>query len=303
MRDLPSRGRCHATFLLAYSARVRRCVDARAWITAALEKPTPMAASLDLNGTAQLLLDVGLAKVDDVVQIARELARLDQVADLSTLKRIARLLIVRRPPDWLRNSVVEGRVAAEFIPAADLDALSWLGSDLDPIIVAAHRQLYGYKDEDLLKRIGDAGELMIMGALHALKRQPRHVSLVSDRFGYDIELNSQQGRYGLEIKTVVPTTADRVLLSRHEFDVAARMEDRWKIVQIAISSIAVVRGLICAADVTGIRELSSSALMQMAPPDTSAFRWSESAEFLPMDDMWVASDLEVPSGFSFSLQA
>lgn len=303
MRDLPSRGRCHATFLLAYSARVRRCVGAEAWITAALEKPTHMAASLDLRGTAELLLDVGLAKVEDVVQITHELAKLDQVADLSTLKGIARLLIVRRPPDWLRTSVVEGRLTAEFIPAPDLEALSWLGPDLDPIIVAAYRQLYGHRDDELLKRIGDAGELMSMAALHTLNRQPRHVALVSDRFGYDIELNSQKDRYGLEIKTVVPTTADRVLLSRHEFDVAARMKDRWKIVQITISSIAVVRGVVCGADVLSIRELSSSALVQMAPHDTATFQWNESAEFRPPNDMWLPSDLKVPSNFTFSLRA
>lgn len=303
MPDLPSRGRCHATFLLAYSARVRHCVDAEAWITAALDKPTHMAASLDLNGTAELLLDVGLAKVEGGVQIMHELSKLDQAADLSTLKGIARLLIVRRPPDWLRSSVVEGQLATEFIPAQDLEALSWLGPDLDPIIVAAHQQLYGRQDDDLLKRIGDAGELMVIAALHALNRQPRHVSLVSDRFGYDIELNSQQYRFGLEIKTVVPSTADRVLLSRHEFDVAARMADRWKIVQITISSIAVVRGVVCAADVISIRELSSSALVQMAPPDTSTFQWSESAEFHPLDSMWLPSDLQVPSNFTFSLRA
>lgn len=65
-----------------------------------------------------------------------------------------------------------------------------------------------------------------MAALRAANYEPRHVSRVSDRFGYDIQYDLQQVRYGLEIKTVVPTTADRILLSRHEFDVAARMGGR-----------------------------------------------------------------------------
>ncbi len=57
-----------------------------------------MAASLDLFGTARLLLDAGLARADARVVIARDLSnKLDRVADLTTLKGIARLLPERRP--------------------------------------------------------------------------------------------------------------------------------------------------------------------------------------------------------------
>lgn len=101
-----------------------------------------MAASLDLGRTAELLIDVGLARIDEAVRIGSELARLDQIADISTLKAIARLLLVRRPPDWLRGAVVDEKLVVEFVPAHDMEVLSWLGPDLEPIIVAAHRQLY-----------------------------------------------------------------------------------------------------------------------------------------------------------------
>ena len=301
MRNLPSRGRCHAAFLLAYSARVRRCEDVPAWLGAALEKPTHMAASLDLAGTAQLLQDSGLARVDDVVIIAGDLARLDRVADLTTLKAIARLLLTRCPPIWLRTAVVDDGLVPEFIPAADLAALSWLGNDLEPIIVAVHRRLYGARDNALLKRLGDAGELMIMAGLQSIGLRPRHVALVSDHFGYDIEFDRSGNVQGVEVKTVVPATSDRILLSRNEFDVSRRMTDRWNIVQVTLSSQVIARGRVTTADLLQIRELSSASLSLMAQPDSEQFKWTESAEFRPIGEMWQATDLAVPAGFAFDL--
>lgn len=301
MRNLPSRGRCHAAFLLAYSARVRRCEDVPAWLGAALEKPTHMAASLDLAGTAQLLQDAGLARVHDVVTIARDLARLDRVADLTTLKAIARLLLTRCPPDWLRNAVINDGLVPEFIPAADLAALSWLGSDLEPVIVAVHRRLYGTQDDALLKWLGDAGELMIMAGLQSIGLRPRHVALASDHFGYDIEFDRLGNVQGLEVKTVVPATSDRILLSRNEFDVSRRMADHWKVVQVTLSSQVIARGGVTTADLLHIRELSSASLSLMALPDSEHFKWTESAEFRPLAEMWRPSDLVVPPGFAFDL--
>ncbi|MDB5481710.1 MAG: hypothetical protein JWO83_2763 [Caulobacteraceae bacterium] len=301
MRDLPSRGRCHATFLLAYSARVRQCYDVDAWLRATLEKPTVMAASLDLAGTARLLIDVGLARVDSAVVASRELARFDQVADVATFKGIARLLLVHRPPDWLRASVVDGRLASEFIPGCDLEAMSWMGTDLEAVIVAAHQQLYSTSDAFLLKRLGDAGELAVMSALQLKGLTPRHVALISDRFGYDIELGGVAQRLALEVKTAVTSTATRVLVSRNEFDVANRMGDRWKIVQVTFSSNVIVRGVAHAADIEAIRELSSTSLINMAPPENDVFRWADAAEFRPGPGMWSTSDLTVDQDFRASL--
>ena len=301
MRDVPSRGRCHAAFLLAYSARVRRCEDANSWLAAALDKPTHMAASLDLAGTAHILLDVGLAWFDNMVVIAGDLARLDRVADITTLKAIARLLLVRRPPDWLRAAVTDGKLVAEFIPGADLEALSWLGSDLEAIVVEAHRHLYGALDDEFLKRLGNVGELAVISALQALGRQPRHVALVSDHFGYDIEVDFEGRRHGLEVKTVVLSTAERVILTRNEFDVAARMGNRWRIIQVTLSSKVIPRGVVNADDVIQLRELSTEALSIMAPPKSEIFRWTVSAEFRPLPSMWAASNLAIPRSFSCKL--
>lgn len=301
MRDLPSRGRCHAAFLLAYSARVRRCYDVRAWLKATADKPTHMAASLDLVGTANLLLDAGLARADEEVVISRDLARLDKIADLTTLKAIAGLILLRRPPDWLRFAVSDGRLVGEFIPAADLDAMSWMGADLEAIVVTAHHRLYGMVDDALLKRLGDAGELAVISALRSQGLLPRHVALISDRFGYDIELDLNSQRYGLEVKTVVPSTAARVLISRNEFEVAQRMGDRWKIVQVIFSSKVIARRVATVDDVENIRELSSASLISMAPIEDGGFRWVEGAEFRPEASLWRASNLSVATDFACSL--
>lgn len=272
-----------------------------AWIAAALEKPTHMAASLDLTGAAHLLLDVGLARIQARVLTMRGLARLDRVADLTTLKGIARLLLVHRPPDWLRSAVIDERLASEFIPQDDLAAIEWLGDDLEPIIVDVHRQLYGVADERMRKLLGDAGELAVMSALRLQGRDPRHVALVSDRFGYDIELQANGGRHGVEVKTAVTNSAGRILVSRNEFEVAKRMGQRWKIVQVTFSSRVIARGQATAVDIETIRELSSEMLVNLAPVEPDTFRWAESGEFRPTEGAWSASDLVVADEFETSL--
>ena len=303
MRDLPTRGRCHAIFLLAFSARVRRCRDVNAWIVAALDKPTHMAASLDLSGTANLLLDAGLARIESCVITGSGLARLDREADLTTLKGIARLLLRSRPPGWLRAAVIDGRFAPEFIPQQDFDAIAWLGDDLEEIIVTAHQQVFGATDEHLRKLLGDVGELAIMSALRREGHNPRHVSLISDRFGYDIEHKEGFRTLGLEIKAAVSATAARAFISRNEFDVAKRMGERWKLVQVTFSSRVIASGRATAGDVEKIRELASHSLVEMAPLEKVGFRWTEAAEICPAETEWKPSGLRVGEEFEALLSS
>lgn len=301
MPNLPSRGRCHAIFLLAYTARVRHCDDIGLWIEATLDKPTHMAGALDLEGAANLLIDLGLARLDTRVVITGSLQRLDRIADMTTLKAIARLILERQPPDWLRSVVVNGRFVSEYMPNDDLKAILWLGEDLEGIIVAAYAKLFGEHDDALLKLLGDAGELAVMSALRSKGLNPRHVALVSDRFGYDIEWNVGSQRYALEVKTAVTATAARVLVSRNEFEVAKNMGDRWKLVQVTFSSRVIAQGRAAVTDVERIRELTSATLGVMAPADSDVFRWEESAEFRPPLKEWRASDLVVGHDFQASL--
>ena len=297
MSELPTRGQCHAIFLLAFSARVRKCTDLDAWIDAALDKPTHMAYALDLTGTASLLLDIGLAKIESFVSIKSSLTGLDIKADLTTLKGIALLLLRYRPPVWLRVAVVEGRMAPEFIPQEDLNAIAWLGDDLEMIVAAVHQQLYGAVDEQLRKQLGDIGELAIMSALRRDGHDPRHVSLVSDHFGYDIELNEENDVLGLEVKAAVNATAVRAFISRNEFEVAKRMGKRWKLVQVIFSSRVIATGRAIYEDVERIRELTSQSLIEMAPIEKEGFRWTGAAEIRPGDNEWKPCKLPVEEDF------
>lgn len=301
MRDLPTRGRCHATFLLAYSARVKECKDFNTWIAAALDKPTHMAASLDLKGTAQLLIDAGIARIEPGAIAVGDLAKFNRAADLTTLKAIARLLLVRRPPDWLRSAVVDGRLAEEYVPDEDLKAISWLGRDLEAIILATYQDLFGDVDDALLKRLGNAGELAVMSALRRSGLKPRHVALISDRFGYDIEFEVEGRIHGLEVKAVFGSTAHRVLLSRNEFEVAKRMGVLWTLIQVTFSSRILASQSVSFEDVEQIRELRSDCLSEMAPIEHGAFRWLGTAEFCPPDAAWDASHLMVAQEFQIEL--
>jgi Domain of unknown function (DUF3883) len=301
MRDLPTRGRCHAAFLLAYSARVKECKDFNSWIAAALAKPTHMAASLDLKGTAKLLIDSGIARVEPFAITVGDLAKLDRVADLTTFKAIARLLLVRRPPDWLRSAVVDGHLAEEYIPEEALKAISWLDRDLEAIIVASHQELFGAADDAFLKCLGNAGELAVMSALRHSGFKPRHVSLISDRFGYDIELEVEGRILGLEVKTAFRSTANKILLSRNEFEVAHRMGVQWNLIQVTFSSRILASQSVSFEDVERIRKLRAHWFSEVAPKEQEMFRWIDTAEFRPPDAAWDASDLVVAQEFKIRL--
>ncbi|OJY97867.1 MAG: hypothetical protein BGP25_00045 [Lysobacterales bacterium 63-13] len=261
-----------------------------------------MAASLDLLGTAYLLLDTKLARAKHKIVTGRDLARLDSVADLTTFKGIAHLLLGRRPPDWLRAVVADGKLAIEFIPKQDLEAISWLGDDLEPIITSVYRQHYGEDDALRRKMLGDAGELAVMSAFRSKGCNPRHVALVSDRFGYDVELQSNHFRYGYEVKTAVAATASRILVSRHEFEVAAAMGDRWRLIQVTFSTKIFLVGRATCNDIVDIRELTSERLRSIAPIEPATFRWTETAEFRPLATDWSANDLAVGNDFEASLE-
>ncbi|MEQ8307736.1 MAG: DUF3883 domain-containing protein [Hoeflea sp.] len=267
-----------------------------------------MAVSLDISGTANFLLDAGLARIESFVITERGLARLDREADLTTLKGIARLLLRHRPPDWLRAVVIDGRLAREFIPQQDLEAITWLGDDLEEIVLTAHEQVYGASDDQLRKLLGDAGELAVMSALRRDGHNPRHASLISDRFGYDIELQNEMEVVGLEVvglevKAAVKATTGRALISRNEFEVAKRMGGRWKLVQVTFSSRVIARGRATAADVEGIRELTSHSLIDMAPVEKKGFRWTEAAEIRPSETEWKPSNLRVGEEFEALLSS
>ena len=93
MQELPSRGRCYAAFLLAYSFRLKPPATLEEWIAAALNRATIMAAATDIPGTAHILLAAELARLDDPMVLDERLLRVSARADQRSFVAIARLCL------------------------------------------------------------------------------------------------------------------------------------------------------------------------------------------------------------------
>ena len=296
----PTRGQCHAVFLLVHVAGLGEWSGRAHWVEAARQRTAIAAQSYDLEGAADALIDWGLAKADPVTAVVRPLAGLGAVADYATLRAIAGVLLRKRPPVWLRVAVVDSVLRKELIPSADLNALLWLGEDLEAVLVSVFKDVCEAVDDDLTSALGRAGELAVINALENAGRRPRDVSLISDAFGYDVECAERPHLEGIEVKTSVTRTASRFHLSRNEFDVSKRMGGRWKIIQVVLSSKVVASGRVTSDDIELIRELPASGVHKIAPAEDQ-FRWTESAVFMPNDGLWIPSDLEVSKEFALDL--
>ncbi|WP_373319304.1 protein NO VEIN domain-containing protein, partial [Neoasaia chiangmaiensis] len=64
-----------------------------------------------------------------------------------------------------------------------------------------------------------------------------------------MELGSPAQLHGVEVKSAVPATAGRIILSRNEYEVAQRMGGRWKMTQVIFSSKVVATRSATKADV------------------------------------------------------
>lgn len=297
MRALPSQGRCHAVFLLAYTARLKPASSLEKWIAAARQRSTIMAAAADLAGTAEILRAGRLVADSGGIVLGDALALLAFRADRTTLVRIAGLLLNCFPPGWIATAVNDGQFLPELIPSADLETLKWLGADLGPLVLDAHRAITTERDDRFRKALGDLGELVIMAALQAAGHNSRHVALVSDAYGYDIEYDADGGPRRVEVKTAFESTAGRVVVSRHEVEKAKAFKTSWKLVQVVLSSSVVVNRQATAADVLQIRELSEANLAGLIPEDRPGFKWIEAAELRPSAEAWLASPLTAPPEF------
>jgi len=301
MRNPPTKGQCHAVYLLIHVAGLLGIPGRDAWVAAARDRRTIAAHSFDLSRTADALVDWGFVRIESTVSVMPPLAHLGEVADYGTLKAIAVALLRRRPPAWLRAVVIDGAVRAELIPSDDLGALGWLGEDIEQVLAVVHAAVFGQEDGDFTSRLGLMGELAVLAALAHSGIRARHVSLISDAYGYDLECGGGDVVEGIEVKTAFPRTAERFHLSRNEFDISERMQRRWKIVQVVFSSRIVATGHATAADVESVKELSAFKVHEIAPRTEDNFRWTESAIFRPAKDMWTTSDLVIPDNFVFKL--
>ena len=297
MREIPSHGRCHAAFLLAFSASLKNYRELRDWIDAASSRASFLASAGDIAGTADMLLRAGLATADEQISLDLQLAKLSHRADRASLVAIARLFLLRFPPSWIPAVVVAGNVEISLIPSEDLDRLNWLGADLIPLIFEVNHALTRQSDETLRQEIGRAGELVVMSALCKAGFEPVHVALLSDSYGYDIDYVQAGSTRRLEVKSAVERTSGRLIVSRNEFDKASLYGRSWKVIQVIFSTQIIINKRVKAADILKVRELESDRLHSLAPDPSPTFNWIDSAEFIPHSTDWLASDLKVDPDF------
>lgn len=291
---LPSRGLCHAIFVLARAAQLRTSTSVEEWLKVARRQATFAASASNLDRVAELLIRNELVHIGDKVEVTRPLNALTEKADRATFVEIARLLLEKNPPVWLDHALIDGGIATEYIPTQDLTALQWLEEDLLRLLSDVAKKFVLRHENHIRKRLGDAGELVVLAVETTQGNQPRHVSRISDSYGYDIEVPPPKAAR-LEVKSAVTHTADSFFISRNEFEKSQQFADTWCIVQVVFCPTVLVKEHLGAADVKQIRRLSAASLALLIPLDTNSFSWSEAAKITPPAAMWSLYDLELDS--------
>ncbi|CAN7410193.1 DUF3883 domain-containing protein [Pseudarthrobacter oxydans] len=291
---LPTHGAASGVFLLANAARYRIHQDAKAWTGAARSRSSFMAGAVDIDGCAQAILRLGLATISDMVRLDHALLGLSERADRPTLTAISALLLRLDPPPWMPLAVRDGVVFREYIPSEDLRDLEWLEPYLDQLLVEAAESLARQHVDSLREALGRAGELVVLAAATQAGAFALHVADVSDAYGYDIEVQTSF-KQRLEVKSTTNATEGTFHLSRNEFNRCRQYGPEWRLIQVTFDSSIFTDDSISASHVLAISELEGSKLLGLVPPDTAAFRWTESAVIQPPPDYWLPYGFQTPA--------
>ena len=299
MITLPTKGLCTGIFLLCYSLRQRGVSTVDDWVASASSKSTYMAASLNLRRISHFLIDAGLAVMSSPISIDRRLRGLDGIADISTLKGIASVIIQSSPPNWIDSIFLDGKILIELIPESDLRQIDWLGPDLEPMLASVFFARQSTRNEAILKRLGDAGEEYLVTRFAQSGSYVRHVARISDHFGYDIEETRAMRTAHIEVKSCVQSTSSRFFLSRNEYNTAKRLGASWVLMQVIFTSEIFLKNVIRSSDVVGLRSLDASKIVSYGSIDSENCKWVESIEIKPLDIDWCTLLPHAIPDFSF----
>ncbi|WP_161494149.1 DUF3883 domain-containing protein [Microcella alkaliphila] len=252
-----------------------------------------LAAALDHETRAKYLVETHLVSAGPEIVGTERILAVSARADRATKLAIAAIILEQTPPPWLQVAVVGSSVHFEIIPTADLEALSWIGDDLEQLLIDAARN--DPPTQEIIKLgVGRAAELVVLGALAASGEHPLHVSEISDGYGYDIE-STENGRIRrLEVKGCTGSTSASFHLSRNEYEKSRYFGSEWMVVQVSFADEVLVSEEIRPWHVLGIRELSSADVLELVPPDPEEFRWEKSALLTPKASRWRPSAIAVP---------
>jgi hypothetical protein len=196
---------------------------------------------------------------------------------------IASLLLGVTNPSWLHASMTTGHFCPELVPSAELNALGWLGEDIEPLLAGVKR--HDEKGDAFRTWLGTVGESLVVAMERDIGASVRHVSLISDHFGYDVE-SIRSGRRRFEVKTSVVGTEHRLFLTRNEVTSAARYAREWFVIQVILRPEALTAPNLTRRHVDKIRQLSSSSLIEVLPQDSKHCRWVETVELVTTQLNW-----------------
>ena len=300
---LPSRGTCHAVFIMGRVLLLRAVESIDEWVETARRQTSFIATASDLGAIANLMIAGGLATCAQSLRPhAKLVPLLSRQADRDTLVLVARLLLHSFAPAWISSVAVGDALATEYIPHGDRDALEWLEPDLANILIDVAREKAAERSADFRQRLGNAGELTVVEAKQLQGARVTHVALISDSYGYDIEAASATGK-DRELIEVKATLGDRnhcVHITRNERDKAKLYGEQWKLVLVMFEPAAFFKGRAQRSDIIAVKTLPNRELLAMTDRDTDFFRWETSAELCAPDSAWSAYPMHLPNDFCVS---
>jgi hypothetical protein len=282
---LPSEGVCHACYVLAYSAGL----DTPPSFVELMERSHRLTCGdsffRDLKELAQSLLEVGVMVEDrGRIHFIPEFPKCRTGADRDTKLQIAKLLLSRRPPTWLPTSGGSQGGFDSLMPTEAQNALAWMGRDLEHILQSVILPQDRHFTYEVLGRIG---EELVLEAERNAGKTVRHVSVISDNYGYDLESAMGEEMRCIEVKCTLESKAGRFFLSRNEYQQSRRLAATWILVQVVLRGDAVwTTPYLDTNSVATIRFLSSDMISQEIIKDNANCSWQDTVEFQIPDNIW-----------------
>lgn len=224
---------------------VIRAVDSQGSDVSALDRVFHQAATEgrfprpDLDSAYRFLLDLGLLQTDGTQTLHHEsLGILLPLSDETALPLLHRLLVLAQEP--------ESADAARRAEIGELGEEAVVGWCVEELVELGHGALAG---------------------------QVRRVSLVSDRFGYDVTAPTLEGLPRmLEVKasTAASESTFRFFLTRNEYEVGRKHPAQWALVACAVAN-----------DHVSILGWCRVSEFERYLPDDGNGRWTEALVKLP----------------------
>ena len=172
------------------------------------------------------------------------------------------------------NSLMPTQAQTHLLMGPDLEHI------LRSVLIPEYRQF-------TYEALGSIGEQLILNAEQNSGRRVRHVSLLSDTYGYDLESVAGNEMQCIEVKCTVQTRAGRFFLTRNEYEQSRRLRRDWILVQVVLRSDMIwTASYLNATCIAAIHWLSSDTIFREIVKDNTNCAWEDTVQFKVPDNMW-----------------